>query len=288
MIKRNILIVFILIIIFILFAFFSTQETSDEFKKAFNYKNKSENIIVQEFDKNNNLIRNTSAKSWTIFKNKDNEIVNPVVKFFTNNSEIFADFAKTLIDKNMKFYGKVKIVQHNEQVHNLQTDSLIVNVANNNITSDKKVVYFSKAGRINSNGINISPKNNIIKFLKESNILLANKNRIYSKYIYLKKDKQSESIYSEYPTKFVSAHFTSTTDKGFSYINDTITLLGDVSIVDGSATITTKNVAIANNQYRAKKTKYHTKKVIITSDNLYLNDNSQIVELQGNVQGIYE
>jgi LPS export ABC transporter protein LptC len=289
MLKKNLIIFIILIFIFwLLFIFINNKDTTVNNKKL-SYKEKTTNLSIREFDSGNKLVRKTTAKTYTTFQNKNNIFEKPKLQSFSKNfTNISADFAKQITNNKIEFIGNIKILNNGVANHSLNTESLFANIDKNLFYGDKDIEYISNNNKITSQGIEIISNKNIVKLIKKSNIFLENGNKIIGKNINIKKNNNSDKISSKFPAKFIGVNSTIDSDKGFILSENRIIMLGKSSIKQDNVNILTNNLRVVGDSYEAKKSKYSEDKIKIKSNNLYFDENKQLIKLSGNVKGTYD
>jgi LPS export ABC transporter protein LptC len=287
MLKKNLIFTIILILILLLFVIYDNEDGNYETKPTLFYKEKATNLSIKEFDKNNQLSRKTTAKSYTSFDNKADIIKYPEIKNLKNNSHIKANLAKKISASKIEISGDIKI-SSDKQKHILKTKSLFAELNDNFFYGNEKVQYISKNNTILSNGIKIFTKNDIVELLGDSSIVLNDGNKIISKNIIVKKQKELDYASSLHPSEFISSDIFSKSKQGFVLFQDNLDLLGEVLIEQTNSKIITNNLKVSGGVYKAGKSKYTDKDSKINADNLFFDDKSQVIELIGNVEAVYE
>jgi lipopolysaccharide transport protein LptA/LPS export ABC transporter protein LptC len=290
MLKKNLIIAIILVLIvssISLIVIFNNKEVKQINKETLFYKEKATNLSVKEFDKNNKLTKKIIAKSFTTFDEKEDIIEKPIVQnFANNNSQIKADFAKIIVDDNLEFSGNVEILNDNKSSYKLKTESIIA--YEDLIYSTKKVEYYLEKDKITSDGIKIWNKRKEVQLLGNNELLFANGNKVISSNIEIAQKNNLNYLSSIKSTKFISKNSIANSNNGFAVYDGTTYLLGESNLQQNDANIIAANLQIKDNIYQAKKTKYTKENTTINASNLYFDDNSELVELSGNVKGFYQ
>jgi LPS export ABC transporter protein LptC len=287
--KQKVIIFLILVAISGLIIFFSQDEKNLVSREVLHYKEKATDVVVRDFDDNNILIQKITAQSITTFDNKDSIVSKPqVVQFGDNSTQIQSDTANILPDGGLEFAGNVTITGDTEQIYNLQTESLLINNTNGEIYSNTKTIYISGDNTLTALGIRIMTDENIVKLLGDNTITLSNNNIIKGKNIEIVQKNQQDYIYSSLPTIFESQVSKATSQQGFYMYDEHIFLLGEVDIIQEGIQMQVYDLKIIGDNYQAEQPKYTQENIIVNANNVFFNEKKQIIELSGNVEGVYE
>jgi LPS export ABC transporter protein LptC len=287
--KQKVIIFLILVAISGLIIFFSQDEKNLVSREVLHYKEKAADVVVRDFDDNNILIQKITAQSITTFDNKDTIVSKPqVVQFGDNSTQIQSDTANILPDGGLEFAGNVTITGDTEQIYNLQTESLLINNTNGEIYSNTKTIYISGDNTLTALGIRIITDENIVQLLGDNTITLSNNNIIKGKNIEIVQKNQQDYIYSSLPAIFESQISKVTTQQGFYMYDEHIFLLGEVDIIQEGIQMQVYDLKIIGDNYQAEQPKYTQENIIVNANNVFFNEKKQIIELSGNVEGVYE
>ena len=264
------------------------------------YLEKIEKFNIKEYSENQLLLYTMKAETYLSYKDSPVKLQKVEVKSYNKLEQegviLNANYAQILQSGEIVFNGEVHIHTKNKVLHELETESLTYTPDEDLIKSNRNILYLGENSRINSEGMRMNIDKDKLTLNGTVNIVHNSGSTIDSSNLSINHSNGEKIYQSKENTIYRSQDNKITAENGLNMnMNQNQTnFLGKVEILQRTGTkIFTSNLIVDQSDggefYKSDyPTKYISSKSNITAKKIYYDAILNIIDLQGEVEAVYE
>ena len=278
----------------------SQSSFTEDLNKERPYLEKIENFSINEYSDNEKILSTINAERYFSYKNAPVELYKVKVRTFDDNqieaAILSSKQAQIFENSEINFNGNVDIQTLNNIFHSLQSESLIFNPSNGEITSNKSVFYQGEGAKINSKGMLMNIDNDKLILMGSVSINEDSGSKIETSNLNIDQSDGKKIYRSKEKTTYRSAGNTIIAKSGIIMdMNKNLTnLVGKVEILDslGEKIFTSDLLVDASKDEVTYKTDQPVEYISINSNikanKMFYEGSAQKIDLLGGVYAIFK